>query len=134
MTTLLRSEIPAFTEKDRKIAKITTVPGEVYFVKGIDLHYETSIGVRRCGGLGWTKAVAPIASVEVMTEAEYLALFVPMSETFGGSHVFVPKYGSTYSGRVEEVGRTRVMVRFLTVAGKVKRFSFPVSDVGLLAR
>jgi hypothetical protein len=131
-TEMLPTDIP-MTTAGEPFARVTTLAGETYFVDGFEIRktftgYGTEVHVRRCGGLGWTRAIAPIAAVELLTPAEYLALFEV------GSKVFVPKYGDTYAGRVEEIGRTRLVVRFLTRGGKSKSIAFPLRDVGLVLR
>jgi hypothetical protein len=118
------TEIPTITPKPgAPIVKVTT-RGEVFYATGIEKR-GADVHVFRCGHLGFVKIHGEVVEVELLTEAEYLALFAP--ETV----VVVPKYGDTYRGRVEEIGRTRVVVRFLTRGGKVKKIAFPVRDVGI---
>jgi exosome complex RNA-binding protein Csl4 len=118
------TEIPTIIPKaGAPIVKITT-RGEVFFAAGCEKR-GADVHVFRCGHLGFRKLHGEIVEVELLTETEYLALFMP--ETI----VVVPKYGDTYRGRVVEVRRKRVLVRFMTRGGKVKEIAFPVRDVGI---
>ena len=121
MTTI---ELPE-TTPEHPFVRVTTA-GETFYATDIERRSTGAVHVFRTGHFGYVRLVSELRSVELLTAAEYLAAFEV------GTRVIVPKYGDTYVGRVMEIGRTRLVVRFLTRGGKVKTMSFAIRDVGIV--